>query len=147
MELLCISASINVQTPMYACGHTCSQGCVCMCVRESLILPDYVAGLWKAACHKEAFDDVDFLIHGLRQAGGNWDSQRKSEKRQNAKRLRSPASTNSMFNTEEKIKIKNDPAATMKGKATNCTRESRQVTTYSNGGKLTLPLWSRQINY
>lgn len=40
----------------------------------------------------------------------------------------------------KKIKIKNDPAATKKGKATNCTRESRQVTTYSNGGKLTLPL-------
>ncbi len=44
---------------------------VCVCVCESVILPDYVAGLGKAACHKEAFDDVDFLIHGLRQAGGN----------------------------------------------------------------------------
>lgn len=75
------------------------------CVWESVILPDYVAGLGKAACHKEAFDDVNFLIHGLRQAGGNWDSQ-KSEERQNAKRLRSPASTNSMFNPKCKRKHK-----------------------------------------
>lgn len=40
-------------------------------VWESLILPDYVAGFGEAARHKEAFDDVDFLIHGLRRAGGN----------------------------------------------------------------------------
>lgn len=62
------------------------QVCIYMCVpvvthrqpslsvnvfERSVILPDYIAGLGKAACHKEAFDDVDFLIHGLRQAGGN----------------------------------------------------------------------------
>lgn len=40
-------------------------------VYECVILPDYVACLRKAASHKEAFDDVDFLIHGLRQAEGN----------------------------------------------------------------------------
>lgn len=40
-------------------------------LQESVILPDYVAGLREAARHKEAFDDVDFLIHGLRQVGEN----------------------------------------------------------------------------
>lgn len=58
--------------------------CVCECVRvchthlccardaceKRVILPDDVAGLGEAARHKEAFDDVDFLIHGLRQVGG-----------------------------------------------------------------------------
>lgn len=66
------------------CVCTCADVCVCARVRalhthprcacdvceKGVILPDDVAGLGKAARHKEAFDDVDFLIHGLRQVGG-----------------------------------------------------------------------------
>lgn len=88
-----IFASIHVQICVY--GHTLIRA-----VSISVILPDYVAGLGEAARHKEAFDDVDFLIHGLRQVGGNWDSETKSEQRQNAKRLRSPASINSTFKSK-----------------------------------------------
>lgn len=76
------------------------QRCLCICKRRHTggwartpFLPDDVAGLWKAARHKEAFDDVDFLIHGLRRAERNWDSQ-ESRRRKNAERRRLPASTN-----------------------------------------------------
>lgn len=44
--------------------------CACDVCEKGVILPDNVAGLGEAARHKEAFDDVDFLIHGLRQVGG-----------------------------------------------------------------------------
>lgn len=44
----------------------------CVCV----LLPDNVACLREAASHKEAFDDVDFLIHCLRQAEKNHDSHK-----------------------------------------------------------------------
>lgn len=40
-------------------------------MHESDVLPDDVAGLGEPARHEKAFDDVDFLIHGLRQTGGN----------------------------------------------------------------------------
>lgn len=102
--------SIFVSIYKHVCMAThAAKPCLRMCM--SAISPDYVAGLGEAACHKEAFDDVDFFIHGLRQMGGNWDSQKKSGKRQNVKRPRSPASTNFMFST--KCKIKKEPAATV----------------------------------
>lgn len=44
--------------------------CVCDVCEKRVFLPDDVAGLGEAARHKEAFDDVDFLIHGLRRVGG-----------------------------------------------------------------------------
>lgn len=54
-----------------------SELCSAICEKR-VILPDDVAGLGEAARHKEAFDDVDFLIHGLRQpvGGGGWGATR-----------------------------------------------------------------------
>lgn len=52
-------------------SQRCTQPNVHLCsvrVQERGVLPDYVACLREAASHKEPFDDVDFLIHGLRQA-------------------------------------------------------------------------------
>lgn len=48
------------------CSHTCNSA-----ASACVILPDDVACLREAASHKEAFDDVDFLIHRLRQAEEN----------------------------------------------------------------------------
>lgn len=56
-----MSECVRVCHPHLSCARD-----VC---EEGVILPDDVAGLGEAARHKEAFDDVDFLIHGLRQVG------------------------------------------------------------------------------
>lgn len=74
---------------------------VCVCERESVILPDYVAGLGEAARHKETFDDVDFLIHGLRR-GEEIEIHRRRARRDRMQkdrghqRVQTPCSTHSL---------------------------------------------------
>lgn len=59
-----------------ASADVCARVChthprrACDVCEKGVILPDDVSSLGEATRHKEAFDDVDFLIHGLRQVGG-----------------------------------------------------------------------------
>lgn len=93
-----------------ASADLCARVCVTLiravpgdACEKRVILPDDVAGLGEAARHKEAFDDVDFLIHGLRQVGGEGKLRFRDEERGETEckkeRLRSPASINS--NTQD----------------------------------------------
>lgn len=58
--------------------------------------------------------------------GGNWDSETKSEQRQNAKRLRSPASINSTFKSKNGKKKRQR----LPWKSTNCSEDFWQVKNY-----------------
>lgn len=143
------SVSTYMETCMYTpvATHTHIYCHLSVYVIKSVILPDYVAGLREAARHKEAFDDVDFLIHGLRR-GEEIEIHRRRARRDRMQkdwghqRVQTPCSTHSLNWKNEKHRS----SSKWEGKETNCLRNVRQVTNYSKAEKSPSYLWSRQTN-
>lgn len=129
---------------MKSSPRLCVRTCICECVRvchthlscgrdaceKRVILPDDVAGLGEAARHKEAFDDVDFLIHGLRQVGGEIAIPRRGARGDRMQKRKTEVTSQHKHSTAKARKRHTNHQQWQKKACSNSSKESCNVSNY-----------------